>query len=144
MIQNAIRNEVFGLSRTKVILDRSGDFCMLLLCWLDNLIKLVLYCLIYQTMDIKFDDRWRCNFWLTPIVKTKKKKVYVRCGEISAKKTNSGHLCASWHACRKKSLQKWEMWSAKSVAFGYVKIFKQYWATAINQYVYSLAQFLQQ
>ena len=44
-IQNAIRYEVFGLSRTKVILDRSGDFCMLLLCWLDNLIKLVLYCL---------------------------------------------------------------------------------------------------
>ena len=73
-IQNAIRYEVFGLSRTKVILDRSGDFCMLLLCWLDNLIKLVLYCLIYQTMGIKFDDRWRCNFWLTPIVKTKRKR----------------------------------------------------------------------
>ena len=75
-IQNAIRYEVFGLSRTKVILDRSGDFCMLLLCWLDNLIKLVLYCLIYQTMGIKFDDRWRCNFWLTPIVKTKRKRLY--------------------------------------------------------------------
>ena len=42
--------------------------------------------LIYQTMGIKFDDRWRYNFWLTPIVKTKKKKVYVGCGEISAKK----------------------------------------------------------